>query len=362
MATSKAPAAQMSDLVETVIRLGWRMAQVYHKPPPTESDEGMQHEPLPSDHLPGLRRLGDYEKGKTLIAEIQNNVKILEDALSFKLPSKEILEGIIAEGVDPEETKKNLLVIHRDLHRELAAQDPRFAKGFDLGRMLADTVLLSHPGTPETILYEFNHYRLRNAHGWLNDLHSLLPDHASNAVIGSLKKWEQWVQRNEGVVPIDTSSQARFIQTLHDQGEIWRQLLCGEKAAVDFLDAKSYKHAGDQVAKHFLTLLLYFIWGWKYAIAFFGAGIAGIGYEIMKHNHGHSIVAAVITTVTVTLGITWKTLASTLGRVIENAEKPLWKAEVHEAIVTATTLTPNFKKRDLKSSESPYVFPGATSV
>jgi hypothetical protein len=346
MSTSDNSDAKVVGLVESAIRLGWRMAQVYHRPPPSEPEREVQNESLPpADHLPGLRELGDYERGKTLIAEIQHTVEILEDVLAFNLLSKEILLELAGRSVEPVETRRKLLVIHRELHRELAAQDPRFAKAFDLGRMLADTVLLSDPEKPEALLREFKHFRLGNAYQWLNDLHSLLPEQASYGVAGSLKRWEEWVRENEGIVPADASSQSRFIQTLHNQGETWRQLLCGEKAATDFLDAKSYKHAGDQVAKHFLNLLLYFVWGWKYVIALFGVSIAGVGYEIVKHSQGHSIVAAVITTVTVTLGISWKTLASTLGRVIENAEKPLWVAEVKEAIVAATTITPQFKTR-----------------
>lgn len=269
---------------------------------------------------------------------------------------------LVHEG-DYAETREVLLAVHRELHRALAAQDSRFAKGFDLGRMLADTVLLSKPTDHKTLLYEFNHDRLRNAYQWLNDLHSLLPDHASYGVSGSLKKWEDWISGNKGVIPRSESAHGRFTQALHDQGENWRQLLCGEKPGMDFLVAENYKAAGNQVSKHFLSLIFGFIRGWWYAISLFVATVGGIVYLIVHYTpHGDTRLPAFIVTIATTLGISWKTVASTLGQVAKEAEGPLWDAEVNEAIVIATTHLPVFKARNRKSSKALYAFPGDTSV
>ena len=96
---------------------------------------------------------------------------------------------LIKPGVEVGSTRATLLAVHRELRRALAAEDVHVATGLDLGRMLADTVLLPDPKTPSTLTEEFKPERLWNAYGWLDDLHSLLPDHGADAVSGSLKQW-----------------------------------------------------------------------------------------------------------------------------------------------------------------------------
>jgi hypothetical protein len=333
--------SQADPNVEIAIRLGWRLADAYHDPRPTKAPEVTPDEPLP-DRLPGESRLGEYELGKTLIAEIQHDIAVLEKALAFTLECDSELAGLIKEGVDAESTRTSLLTVHRELRRALAIEDVHVATGLDLGRMLADTVLLANPKTPKTLVDEFDHFRLGNAYGWLDDLHSLLPDHASDAVSGSLKQWETWVKGNSGVVPIGNETATvvheRFARALHRQGELWRRLLCGEKLALDLLSATDYKKAGDRVAKRFLGLIGTYIVSWRYVILIFAGAIAGIAYVVVEYApSGSSTTAALIVTAVGSLGISWKTVASTLGRVTTAAEGPLWDAEVKEAIVIAAS-------------------------
>lgn len=317
------------------------MAQAYHKPPPSESPEVKQGEELP-DRLPGESKLGLYEIGKTLIAEIQHDVTALEESFNFTLATNHILAELIEPGVDGNATKSALITIHRELRRALATKDAAVCTGFDLGRMLADTVLLVDPKFPGTLNEEFKHERLGNAYGWLDDLHSLLPDYASDAVSGSLKQWEAWVKGNSGAVPKNISR--GFTRALDHQGEMWRRLLCGEKLAIDLLSASDYRKAGNRVAKRFLGLTGSYIVSWWYVILLFAATIAGIVYVIVKYAPtGTSTIAALIATAAGSLGVSWKTVASTLGRVVSKAEGPLWETEVRAAIVIAATHTPRKK-------------------
>ena len=57
--------SQADPNVEIAVRLGWRLAQAYHEPPPPNPPEVNPAEPLP-DRLPGESKLGKYELGKTL--------------------------------------------------------------------------------------------------------------------------------------------------------------------------------------------------------------------------------------------------------------------------------------------------------
>lgn len=336
MSVSANSVVEGSANLEVLIRLGWRMATVYHDPPPNQPET--PDEKLPK-HLQGESELGPYEQGQTVVAEIQHDVNILKQAFSFTLPSDSDLASIVSPDGDGDSTMRTLLTIHRELRRELATQDAHLVTGLDLGRMLADTVLLANPKMPETLTEEFKHERLGNAYGWLDDLHSLLPDHASDAVSGSLKQWEDWVEGNKGVVPVNVHK--GFTRSLHYQGELWRRLLCGEKPAVDLLSAADYKKAGDRVTKRFLGLVGNYMASWWYVILVFAAAIAGIAYAVVKYApNGPSTAAALIATAAGSLGVSWKTVASTLGRVMTKAEGPLWDTEVKEAIVIAATRLP----------------------
>src|SRR5665811_1272483 len=136
MSVSADSVVERSANLEVVIRLGWRMATVYHDPPPNQPEK-TPDEKLPK-HLPGESELGPYEQGQTVVAEIQHDVNVLKQAFSFTLPSDSDLASIVSPDGDRDSTMRSLLTIHGELRRELATQDAHLATGLDLGRMLAD--------------------------------------------------------------------------------------------------------------------------------------------------------------------------------------------------------------------------------
>jgi hypothetical protein len=55
---------------------------------------------------------------------------------------------------------------------------------------------------------------------------------------------------------------------------------------------------------------------------------------------GVSAVAGIIATGAGALGVSWKSVGATLGKVANQAEQPLWNAEVLEAVVMASFIQP----------------------
>jgi len=339
MSTATVPADAQS--VQIAVRLGWRLAEAYHTPPPPHPAAASEDAPVP-DRLPGGSRLSMYERGRTLLAEIQHDATQLASAYGFTLASAAGLAGLPAS--DAEATRRTLLSVHQDLRRALACANSHAVRGFDLGRMLADTVLLADAHAPAGLAELFGHDRLENAYGWLGDLHRLLPDHSADAVAGSLHHWEQWVTLS--LVPPRGADAPMLLGTavvraLHHQGELWRRLLCGDRQAVDLLTARDYKQAGDRVARRFLGLVGSYALSWWYMIAGLlvvaGATIWAI-LDIVPR--GGASTAAIIATVAASLGISWKTVGATLGRVTARAEGPIWDTEVGAAIVIAATHLP----------------------
>lgn len=76
----------------------------------------------------------------------------LKQVLGLDLASDADLERLVAPDGDSDTTERKLLTFHRELCRELATVDRQLPLGLDIGRMLADTVLLPHPKTPKTLM------------------------------------------------------------------------------------------------------------------------------------------------------------------------------------------------------------------
>ncbi len=310
---------------------------MYHDPPPNGESES-RPATLPR-HLPGASELSPYQQGQTLLAEIRRDITVIRRTYSLETPSDDDLDQLVRPEGDACSTKTALLALHVVLRRELAAQNSRLATAFDLGRMLADTVLLPDGAVPASLANEFDHFRLTNAYSWLDDLHSSLPAHASDTVSGSLKHWEEWVDENKGIVPVNVKES--FHRTLHRQGDLWRRLLCGDKLAADLLNAADYKKAGDRVAKGYLGLIGGYLRSWWYVVALFLLAVGAIVWAVIEYAPaGASTTAGLITAAAGSLGVSWKTVASTLGRIAKNAEAPLWDAEVKEAMILAATRLP----------------------
>jgi len=337
-------ATTTSESVQTAFRLGWRLAQAYNDPPPASPPKADPSADS-SVHLPGASERSKYELGQALIAQILKATADLGSALGTALEVvKPHLSDLAKPDVAPDTTKTTLLAVHAQMWTALGAEDAHLSTALDLGRMLADTVLLSRADHPDTLVEEFNRYRLANAYGWLNDLHRLFPHHAADAVGGSLELWQGWVAERNGVT--EAPDQERVNRAIHAQGETWRRLLSGEQLAADFLTARDYETAGNRMTKRFLALLRSYLWTWRWVVvAFLVVVTVVVCATVRLAPPGAATVAALIATAAGSLGASWKTLGSTLGRVTAKAEAPLWKAEVREAMVLAVTKLPKLGKQ-----------------
>jgi hypothetical protein len=322
--------------VQRAFRLGWRFAQVYHLPPPPDPGAGPAE--APPEHLPGVSELSTYQRSQLLVGQIAHDAEKLAagtgiSAADAKFPAAS------AKGGDPGTTRQLILDSYLELRTSLGAADAHLGTAIDLGRALADTVLLTSAQLPGTYLEEFKHFRLVNVYGWLDDLHTSFPSHAANAVKGSLKTWEDWVAKTQGIVPDDQGEHAT--RALRHQGEVWRRLLSGEILPMDMLTAEDYKDAATRMLGRIRSLAINFLKRWWYLIAILLAVIGAITWAVVTYTpRGTAMTAALIATAAGSLGVSWKAVSSTLGKVVSIAENPLWEAEVRQSVIVATTVPP----------------------
>jgi hypothetical protein len=257
------------------------------------------------------------------------------------------LSAVMTGTIDRAGKQTQILETYTLLRLGLGAADAHSGTALDLGRMLADTVLLSNE--PADYVRQFGQYRLANAYGWIEDLHSSFPAHAADTVRGSMQIWQAWVSDHKGTAAAGQAEQLK--RALDLQGERWRRLLSGEILAMDLLSADDYRAAAADLFSRLRGLVGSFARRFWPVIGIIAAATGTIVWAIVTYaTAGVATTVALIATAAGSLGVSWKTIGSTLGKVAAKAEDPLWDAEVTESLVIAATITPQSMNRKTMSA------------
>jgi hypothetical protein len=142
--------------------------------------------------------------------------------------------------------------------------------------------------------------------------------------------------------------QESVTRALHRQGQLWRAILSGERDCLGFLSTDDYLRVADQLLGDIRQLAVRFVRQfWLITTALVILVIATITAVFVFHA-ATALIAAVVTTAGA-VGITWKGAASSLGRVLQQAQRPLWETELDAAIAVKATQMP----RELRSAQRP---------
>ncbi len=206
-----------------------------------------------------------------------------------------------------------------ELAAALFAADIRFIKAYGLGRQLN---VLSHETWSETL---FTAPPVKGMRAALDALSTALPPHAGRAISMSLERWA-------------AVKAAPAAGVLTNQCELWRALLTGEKKGTELLEPENYLDAAEQLgaklrATASLTLRQLFPLVVLAGLLFAG----GIAVLVLQPMHAGD-TATGISGVLAALGLTWKGIGGTVGKLSAKLEAPLWGAEVDGAVTDAVTL------------------------
>jgi hypothetical protein len=347
------PALRGKSVVSAFV-LGWHVAQLFHSRIPGSA----ARRPTGLDKLAGIADLGPLARARLLLAQVQADLRQLWRLLDGDqhqpdpAPVRSLLE---ADTRAPDQVRSAVAALHEELLTTLTAADFRLGKAYGLGRALAETALLPDATDPPTYQRQFARHRLANLLEWLADLKSVFPVHATEAVRGSLQAWAAWSQdpvllpalpgQRQGR-PVDWSSPAdreSVTRALHRQGELWRAVLTGEKDGVDLLSGDDYVRAADRLLGQLRRLTLRFLrrfWITTAAVAVLVVVIAAT----LVFVRAASTVAAVVLAAAGAIGLTWKSAASSLGRVLGHTQRPLWESELDTAVADAITRMPQERR------------------
>jgi hypothetical protein len=351
------------DGVISALVLGWHVAELFHANVPRSA----QGRPASSEKLVGVGELDPLSRARLLLAQVQAD---LQRAWRFddsgqQRPDLDPVRSLLQAGVRrPGELQAAVAELHRQLLMALTAADFRLGKAYGLGRALAETVLVPDAKNPQTFQRAFARYRLANLLGWLADLKSAFPPHAAEAVRGSLQAWAAWSEapavavpppprdasrsrsarrpRQPPTRPVDwdaTADRESVTRALHRQGQLWRAVLSGEKDCLDLLSTDDYLFAADQLGGDIRRLTLGFLRRFWIATAVVAVILAAALVTVFTVRAASPVLAAVLAGAGA-IGLSWKGAASGLGRVLAQAQRPLWDSQLDVAVANAVTALP----------------------
>jgi hypothetical protein len=381
------------DGVISAFVLGWHVAELFHTPLP----RSMQRRQTRSDKLIGMGELDPLSRARLLLAQVRADMERAwrYDNSGQQAPDLDPVQSLLqAEIRQPGQLQAAVAALHQQLLMTLTAADFRLGKAYGLGRALAETVLLPDAKNPQTFQQVFARYRLGNLLGWLADLKSAFPPHAAEAVRGSLQTWAAWSEaptlrlaldgqrpatdaeaesqplgtaatraptarvpppartafrsrrarhpRQLPTRPVDWGSAAdreSIIRALRRQGQLWQALLSGEKDGVDLLATDDYLLAADQLLGHIRRLTLDLLRRFWIATVTVAAVLAAALVTVFTVRTASPVIAAVLTAAGA-IGLSWKSAASGLGRVLAQAQRPLWESELDVNVANAVTALP----------------------
>jgi hypothetical protein len=387
MGLAEGPVASGADPVASAcFRLGWRMEELFSQfevpdRPPRAYDLA---------HLRGLSKLTSYDWQRLGLDQVdfvvsQVTAKVGTPAvvpLNLTIDARRKLAATIDQGdraaPGREEYRAALSMLHVNLLVTLTAANSSYGKAYGLGRALADTACPHQ--TPDQLAKSFERHRIGQLYVWLDELASLLPDHAARAVAQSLDWWQQavtaaatgsklsassmpaiylkeqasrrrlWRRVAAALRPSSqraTSSQtdpppiASLAAAVSRQGAVWRGVLDGDKLCTDLLTPQDYLRAGDRLARRYADLVgpAFRTMPWLLPLSLL---ILAAAVLVLIFIPGSAVArtATALAAIAGTLSGIWKVIRTRIAPIAAQLEKPLWGDELNTATAEAVTVPP----------------------
>ncbi len=314
------------------VSLGWQVAKLYHSP----VHEGAAADPQRGFRLPGISGFPDATRSKWLAEQIDATVTAL-----LPMPPGAVmaaLNGLIGLLGDDhrrrDATLDAVFTLHCRLLEALTVADFRLGKAYGLGRALAETTLVPAAAAADDLAGAFGELlsagRVATMKDWLVELKTMLPDHAAYAVSVGLTDWQQWV-----AAPRPATDWRGAQLEMRVQGQLWRGLITGEKAASDMLNLSGYLAAARQIAKRAIVAAR-----WPIVIAVLATAGVIVAVLTLDSVSPTARLVAGLAWIGGTLAAAFKASGSLLGSAVKGAEGWLWQTELDESVASVATRMP----------------------
>lgn len=331
------PPVPVDQPVTTAFAVGWQVGSIYR-----DASFDAQRK-AGGEELPDFAALSALERTKLRVDLIEAGLTGLQASPAVRGIDQEpagAFREVLAAGDqgDLDALRRVVRELHLRLLFALIAADPRLGKGYALGRELADISLAAEDRDSFDRAFGQRVVKVKN---WLADLASTLPPHASRAVVLSLRTWEAWAAEPtiDGAPVAWDSRGAGVHDALRRQGELWRELLSGEKQGSDMLDTEHYLRAANALVGGMSSTLWRFLRPLALPLAAAIVLITG-GLALLFLTGAIGQVVGAIVAAAGVVGITGAGIRARLGGVATRLQSRLWGAELDFAIAAAILTGP----------------------
>lgn len=290
------------------------------------------------DHLPTLNELGSTARCKLALIEVRARVKVLEAQLQdtgTPLP----VDALTYTGSD-EKFKPKILKLHIKLLGRLEANAPALATAYSFGRALCDTCC--GPDDQRSVSEELGRQRVRELVGWLDDVRSVIPPEAAQAVATSLTWWSEWIAAFTKVRGGWKASRQLVLTALRHQGERWRILLASDASELTALTLDGYIQAAETAAMRLRRVATRLVIRFWIPLLVILAVTAGLVWLAVNETSGAAKVWSTFGTLAAGLGVTGGSIRTGLQKMASTAGEPLWSVSRSEALAAEITQFPTF--------------------
>jgi hypothetical protein len=237
-----------------------------------------------------------------------------------------------------------------ELLESLSCASRQAEVAYQLGRSLRETVnppRSVHGTFTIAVVAELSRRRIAKLQQWLASLADDLPSDSGQLVSTSLGRWSTYVSTVIGPAPgqLKPGASADHMAVeirlaLLDQGDVWLNLLTGAESTDGLLTPEGYVAAGEAALSRTVRIVRRVVTHYWVALFVLALALAAVLYISARYLGGAAKVWTQIAAIAGSLGITAKGIGSSVGRLSEAAERPIYRAEELDAKAWALTTLP----------------------
>lgn len=328
---------------QLALHAGWTMAVLYGKMPARPHDG---HAELPTIHelQPAQRRELELNRLRHLLHCLAHLPGFAGSGLPTQVPAHDVREEALNDSL----MELNLVIL-----RALAATTLEIQLAYELGRSLRETVNppdhLPSPQSPASapaLARQLAHGRISQLQEWLATLSTQFPQRATAIVAASLGRWSELASVTFNSRPNTlkhseaAAVEARMCEYLLPQGDAWLLLLTGARSTSGLLSPEGYVAAGEAALRRSTAIMRRVLEHHWILLLIVVATLAGTLYLALNNLGGAAKVWTAIAAIGGSLGISAKTIASTVSRLAAEAERPVFAMAEEDAMAWAITTMP----------------------
>ena len=253
--------------------------------------------------------------------------------------------------------RATLSKLNIDLLESLACASRELELAYQLGRSLRDTANPPVAGDRtnaailESLTAQLARPRVSKLQEWLATLDPHLPADTAAIVGASIGRWSDFcttvfddsspgrlrANNSKGDVAVGMSGD------LLSQGDVWLNLLTGTESPAGLLTPEGYVAAGEAAISRTVRIVKRVVFHYWLALLLLALAVAAILAISAVYLGGAGKVWTQITAIAGALGATAKGIGSSLARISEEAERPIYRLEKLDAMAWSVTTLPKVR-------------------